>query len=841
MTSPAPPPLTPADWEQLRAWFDHATSLPHGQWQDWIDGLAAPPHLLATLIQMLGADADDSGLLDRGIAPAAHLVLEEEPALPPGTAVGAFDIIGELDRGGMGIVYAARDRHLDRAVALKFVRARPGSDRTEAERVLAEAKAASALDHPNVATIYQVGKSGDGRYFIAMPRYEGETLRTRLERGPLPALEALTIARAVASGLAAAHRAGMVHRDVTAGNIFLTSSGTVKLLDFGIAAFASAADAASAAGGTLPYMSPEQVSGEAIDARADVWSLGVVLYRMLTGELPFAGSTDADVLAAIRDARPAPTVAAREGIPQWLGRVVERALRKDREQRFNDATELLSALEQKPAGWRTRRMAGVAAGLVALLGWGAVALRAPATEGEVAGRVLVLDPLITANSDSTVAATAAAMVDEVATRLAAVGVEVVRISDASRVSSAPSPGRPHLEVSIRMTGQAHSLAATVREVDGPHALWEDPRVLAPGGLRALSGELTAGVLRALGVVLSPRDHALLARGLPSTVEAYEALIRGNALLARRTPEALWHAMARYAEARRLDPGYVSAYARGAYAIALLADWGWNHPMLPRRELLDRGRALGDSALGLDSLSAEAWLARAYLLAVADPEHLRGAPEAFRRAIALDPYNAEAYYQYGQTSMVLGRFSEAATAYRRALELRPGDAMSLISMAGLADLGGRRSESFALADSALDAAPDMAYARVIKGLVLAYQGRFSEAEREARLALSLDSTFTVPALSVLAMARVGQRDSVGAEALITQARLAQADAAPSPDEAHMLAHAQLAAGRHADAVRTVQSARPRGAGLWYLFQMSYFREFRSDAAVEAVLAAADPRS
>ncbi|HEU4800964.1 MAG TPA: protein kinase [Gemmatimonadales bacterium] len=841
MSASRVPPLTPADWEQIRGWFDHATSLPPADRQAWVGSLIAPPHLLATVRQMLAADAADGGLLDAGVAPAAHLVLEPEAILPPGTAVGAFDIIGELDRGGMGIVYAARDRHLDRAVALKFVRARVGSDRTEAERVLAEAKAASALDHPNVATIYQVGESSDGRYFIAMPRYDGESLRARLERGPLPLQEALAIARAVASGLAAAHRVGMVHRDVTAGNIFLTVDGSVKLLDFGIAALASGSDEASAARGTLPYMSPEQLNGDAIDARADVWSLGVVLYRMLTGELPFAGLTETDVVAAIRDSRPAPTLAGREGIPRWLVRVVERALRKDRVQRFTDAAALLAALEQKPPSWRARRMAGVAAGLFALLGWGAVVLRPPAPEGEMPASVLMLDPLITANSDSGVAATAAAMVDEVATRLAAVGVQVVRVSDASRIHSTPTRGRPHLEVSIRMAGGTHSLAATVRDVDGSHALWDEPRALVPGGLRALSGELTAGVLRVLGIVLSPRDHASLARGLPSTVEAYEALIRGNTLLARRTPEALWHAMARYEEARRLDPGYVSAYARGAYAVALLADWGWNHPMLSRRELLDQGRALGDSALALDSLSAEAWLARAYLLAVADPERLRGAPEAFRRAIALDPYNAEAYYQYGQTSMVLGRFSEAATAYRRALELRPGDAMSLISMAGLADLGGRRSESFTLADSALAVAPDMAYARVIEALVLAYRGKFPESEREARRALSLDSTFTVPALSVLSMARAGQGDSIGAVALIAQARLAQADEAPSPDEAHMLVHAQLAAGRHADAVRTVQSARPRGAGLWYLFQMSYFREFRRDSAVAAVLATADPRN
>lgn len=157
MTAPRIPPLTPAGWEQVRTWFDHATALPPSERAAWIGSLAGPPHLLETLRQMVAADADGAGLLDAGVAPAAHLVLEPEAVLPPGTAVGAFDIIGELDRGGMGIVYAARDRHLDRAVALKFVRARVGSDKSGAERVLAEAKAASALDHPNVATIYQVG------------------------------------------------------------------------------------------------------------------------------------------------------------------------------------------------------------------------------------------------------------------------------------------------------------------------------------------------------------------------------------------------------------------------------------------------------------------------------------------------------------------------------------------------------------------------------------------------------------------------------------------------------------------------------------------------------------
>jgi serine/threonine-protein kinase len=273
-----------AGWERIGELFEAAVDLPSDRRDAWLESAAGGDRqLVETVRRMLVADSADVGLLGEGIAAAALLVLEPEATLAPGTRVGAFDIIGVLGRGGMGTVYAAKDRHLDRPVALKFLQLRPESGRDEADRLIAEAKAASALDHPNVAAIYQVGESHDGRYFIAMPRFEGETLRSRLDAGALPVAQAAGIAREVAAGLAAAHRAGIIHRDVTTANIFLTRDGSVKLLDFGIAALAGEGSSGASGAGTLPYMSPEQARGEGTDARTDVWSLGVVLYRMLTG------------------------------------------------------------------------------------------------------------------------------------------------------------------------------------------------------------------------------------------------------------------------------------------------------------------------------------------------------------------------------------------------------------------------------------------------------------------------------------------------------------------------------------------------------------------------------
>ena len=235
----------------------------------------------------------------------------------------------------MGIVYVTEDTRLHRKVALKFLPAASALDDHARARFLREAQAASALDHPNVATVYKVG-DWDDQLFIAMAYYDGETLRQRITRGPLPIAEAANIAGQIASGLAAAHRAGIVHRDLKPANVMLTQDGQVKILDFGLAkdvsglqATGTALTAAGMTVGTVAYTAPEQALGGDVDARADVWAFGVTLFEMLVGRLPFAAETQAAMLLAITTTPVVRVRDARPDVPESLAAIVDTALEKD--------------------------------------------------------------------------------------------------------------------------------------------------------------------------------------------------------------------------------------------------------------------------------------------------------------------------------------------------------------------------------------------------------------------------------------------------------------------------------------------------------------------------------
>lgn len=850
-------------WERVTCIFERALEVPSDERAAWLAVEAGDDAaVLEAVRRMLAADAEDGGVLDDGVAPAAHLVLEPETSLAPGSRVGAFDIVGELGRGGMGVVYAGRDRHLDRPVALKFVRARRDGGRGEAERVLAEAKAASALDHPNVATIYQIGETDDGRYFIAMQRYEGATLRSRLEGGPLPPPEALAIALQVASGLAAAHRAGIVHRDVTPYNVFLTADGPAKLLDFGIASLRGPSEvgpeAAGAARGTIGYMSPEQARGMPTDARTDVWSLGIVLYRMLTGELPYSGDTPAAVLAEIQGSDPAPRLTGRSGIPRKLARVVDRALSRDPDHRYADAREMLQALERaEPVRGTVRALFALAAVAVVTL---VLALTIPGQAGSdwpalaSGGRTVAILPATPPPSDSAGDYLAAGMTDELTDRLARlrhVRVKGPRAVSGSGVDLASVP-----QSVGRALGVDYVVASDFRRVDSllvislrlfeareGFQLWANDYAGGAGGLLALQDTIVRDVARAVAGELSTEERAALGARLTSSPLAYDHFLRGNYLLGKRTPAAVLDAVGEYGIAVEADARFAEAFAGQAYAHLLFLDWGWPYPGRTRAELLEVTRALIDRALELDPGSARVWLTRAYERVVSDPIRFEGALAAFERSLEIDSLDAEAHHQYGQTLMALGRYEDAVDAYMRALELEPARPMTLVPLAAIARQRGRRAEAMRWADSAVTVTRTVPapYALAVRAHIALHLDDPVAARRDAERALDLDDSYPPPALSVLAVSlpRLGE----GAKARSTLRQLMETidQSTPTPTDVRFVSSALFALGRSEDALTLMERARPRGALLWFYLQSRDFDAYRSRARFQVVEREADPRA
>ena len=678
-------------YQRISELFERASELPDAHRAAWVRAEAGLEVELAdTVLRMLSHDAADQLLdrpLDRLVVALIDAPSEQEPTLGVGDRVGDYEILGILGRGGMGVVYRARDSRLDRLAALKFLPT-SGAGAAAVASIEAEARAASGLDHPNIATIYHVGAAGDGRPYMAMAYYEGQTLAERLVAGPLDTAEAVRIAAAIAAGLAAAHGRGIVHRDVKPANVFLTSGGGVKLLDFGIAAAAYHALGGSARG-TLRYMSPEQAEAARPNPRSDVWSLGAVLYEMLTGKPPFEGDSP-----------------ERIGVPAGLRAVLNRALARAPEQRYPDAGAMLADLARllRP---RFRRAAAVLA-------------------------------------------------------LTALGVL---------------------------------------------SLWI--------ATRSGSADTAAGVAAHI-------EH-------------------GNLLLAKRTPEAVGQAIAEYEAALTLDSTDATALAKAGYGYIMVVDWGWSFRGLGTPTLRARATHLSQRAMARDSGSAAAWLTRAYLLTVDDPYHLRGAVEAFARALTLDSTTAEGWYQFGQALQILGRFDEAGRAYRRAFKLDPNRPMAYMSLSAISLRRGRVAEARALIDSAIAASRNETspYVRVARGGTALADGDLRVAHDEAELALAMDSVFSIPARSLLARVYVAEGNRTGAAEQIERARSQLGGGDPGTTAVRFLASALVAFGNREEALDLIERARPRGATLWFYLLSQEFDPIRKEPRFQKVFREADP--
>ncbi len=631
-----------------------------------------------------------------------------------GTTIGHYRILACIGSGGMGTVYRAHDTLLDRDVALKFLP--PLNTRLDAEeRLFVEARAAAALEHPNVCSIHEIGQADDGRPFIAMALYEGETLKGRLAHGPLPLEEAVATAIQIARGLAAAHARGIVHRDVKPGNVMLGADGTVRLLDFGLATATDVTLAGSGStAGPMAYMSPEQARGDPLDGRTDLWSLGIVLYEMLTGVRPFRGEDDRALLQAILQQDPEPVSQRRPEVPASLSRVAERLLRKDPGARYQNAAEVLADLEHSlPSGGGTsrptRRRAGllagstmvvlmVVAGALWLLGRGresAPLLTAVAREPSIA--VLPLD---NRSPDPGDAALAAGITEELIAMLAATGdVRVIASPSAAAFKKPEMDVRTIAEslgVSNILQGGLQKIGSRlrvqVRLVDGRDGStrWSQAYDREFNEVFSVQDEIARAVAGELGLRFDKDQQ--LRRHKTQNIAAYEHYIHGWDPVLLRSESGIWKAQEHFERAIAADSTYAAAYAGLAITYVRRARTA-SDPGMPTRELL----AIADSVA--------------------------------RKAVALDESLAEVHYAWGRVREAMLDLPTAEREVRRAVALDPARPVYRRSLVYLNQWTDRPEEQLAEARRVLEIDPMNPYARVILAGALICNRRYDEAMAE----------------------------------------------------------------------------------------------------------------
>jgi len=694
-----------------------------------------------------------------------------------GTTIGHFRILAKLGEGGMGIVYKAEDQKLKREVALKFLPVHLTATEEERARFVQEAQSAATLNHPNVCTIYGI-EEHEGQQFIEMEYVDGVTLREKFEGKQLKGEEGVDFAIQIGEALSEAHSKGIVHRDVKAENIMVNAKNQVKVMDFGLAKLRGSLrlTKTSSTIGTLAYMAPEQIQGEEVDARSDIFSFGVVLYEMFTGRMPFRGEHDAAMMYSILNEDPDSLTKYRQDLPAELERVIERALEKDPGDRYQHADDMVSELRRlKKKSGRVSRLSSAVQPpptvepVGAVVG-GSVAPSAPTEpvrrrsgrlplvvaaaagvavvvlaaflflfQPEEAIESMAVLPFVNESGDPELEFLSDGFTETLINRLSKLpGMKMMSRSSVFRFKGEdvnPAEAGRSLGVMAVLAGRilqhGDRITVGVELVDARDQthIWGEQYTRGLSDILSLQDEITREISRQLKVTLTGDEEERLSSAATRSDEAYQLYLKGRFHWNKRTTDGIEKAAEYFRMAIERDPGYALAYAGLADAYNLMSVYY----IMPAKESRVKAKAAVLRALELNDQLAEPHVTLAAIYTEDEFEWEKG-EEQFKRAIELNPSYATGHQWYGEFLAAMGRSDEALRELQIAQELDPLSPIIPTSLAVGYAIRGEYDEGLRQIDKALELDPSFPQAIQNRATIYFLQGKRNEAVTEQRRAV-----------------------------------------------------------------------------------------------------------
>ena len=662
-----------------------------------------------------------------------------------GETISHYKIIEKIGSGGMGDVYKAEDTRLQRIVALKFLPPGLIRDDDARQRFVYEARASSALDHPNIGAIYEIGED-DGDFFIAMAYYEGKTLKDKIDQGPLEVKEAVDTTIQILKGLAKAHSKDIIHRDIKPANILLTGDNQVKIIDFGLAKLKGSTmlTKTGTTMGTVSYMSPEQAQGGNVDHRTDIWSVGVMLYEMLAGETPFKGDYEQAIMYLIMNEEPEFITKVRSDVPKQIERILEKALAKNPEKRYQTMEEMLEDLstiyeevrEIRPgssSGFRLGRKQRkhlyrtLAVALMVTV-FGIYLWQSKIAEASPVSIVLLPLKSITQNAEQEWFTDG--MTDALITDLAKIsGLRIISLASAMQYKGtkktppeiAAELGVQYvIECSIVKIAEQVKISARLINAITDEYLWAEEYERQFSNILGLQGEIAQTIAGQIQIKLTPHEETRLAATRSVNPETYELYLKGMYHMNKYTPEGIENGLAYLHEAVEKDPADPMAYAGLALGYELIA-----HTPSPPPETESQARAATLKALELDESQAEAHLANAMLKIYHDWDRT-GAEQAYQRTLELNSSLALAHGHYAFFILISGDEEKALAESNLAQALDPLAPIYAAWQGWMYFWLERNDEAIEEALKSLELVPDFPVGLYVLGCAYAAKGMYEEA-------------------------------------------------------------------------------------------------------------------